>query len=390
MTGGNQLTHPLIEAALEEALATTEVGIQVAAYVDGELLVDAFGGIADPGTGRPVDSGTLFFPFSVTKAVTATALHIQAERGHIDYDAPIATYWPEFAAHGKDAITVRNVLTHQSGVPWMPDGVTPELQADWDWMIRGFERMTPEYEIGTNCYHALGWGWIIAEIINRTDPARRRFPQFVKEELLDPIGAADMFFGLPEAEDHRLAKLVGGEIPQHTPYPMFFRGMPHAVHPSAPVFNREITRRTVHPGAGVVTNARSMAAHFGLLANKGEFNGVRLLSRERVESFLTPRGNADEIDLYLGTRIPVSAYGYYLSDDTPGMIPIITPHRPILWMPGAGSSVGWAELDTGLSVAITHNHMQMGPPPSFVTIANAVREVAKKRRATVAQPSEVH
>jgi CubicO group peptidase (beta-lactamase class C family) len=379
-----KLTHPLVEAALAEALETTEVGLQVAAYLDGELIIDASAGVADPDTGRSVDPDTLFFPFSVSKSVTATALHIQAERGAVDYDAPIADYWPEFGANGKDKITVRNVLTHQSGIPWMPDGVTPERQADWDWMIRGFEQMTPEYPIGTNCYHALGWGWILAEIINRTDSQGRRFPEFVQEELLQPIGATDMFFGLPESEEYRLATLVGGEIPESTPYPMFFRGMPHAVHPSAAIFNQKITRRTVHPGAGVITNARSMAAHFGLLANKGVVNGVRLLSAERVESFLTPRDNPDEIDLYLGMRVPVSAYGYYLSDDTPGMIPIITPHHPILWMPGAGASVGWAELDTGLGVAITHNHMQMIPPPSFVTIAEAVRQVAAEKRAAAA------
>lgn len=381
MPSDSNLTDPRIEAAIEEALQTTEVGLQVAAYQDGELIVDAFGGVADPDTGQLVDSTTLFFPFSVTKAVTSTTLHVQAERGFIDYDTPIAQYWPEWGRNGKHEITVRHVLTHQSGVPWMPEGVTPELKADWEWMIRGFEEMAPEYPIGTNCYHALGWGWIVAEVVQRTDPKGRPFAQIAREEVLEPIGAYDLYFGLPEDQDHRLAKLVGGEIPESTPYPMFFRGMPHEVHPSSKIFNQTITRRTVDPGAGSITTARSMAAHFGLLANKGEMNGVRLLSRERVESFLEPRPNTDRVDMYLGMRVPVSRYGYYLSDDTPGMIPVITPHAPIIWMPGAGSSIGWAELDTGLSVAITHNNMQMGPPPSFVTIARAVRDVAAERRS---------
>lgn len=384
MSQNERVTHPLIEAALDEAIATTEVGIQVAAYLNGELIVDAYAGVADPDRNLPVDSNTLFCPFSVTKAVTATALHIQVERGFVDYDEPISTYWPEFGANGKQAITVRHVLTHQSGVPWMPDGITPELQADWDWMIRGFEQMVPSYDVGTNCYHALGWGWILAEVINRTDPAGRGFARFVREELFDPIGATDIFFGLPPAEDHRLAKLVGGAIPESTPYPMFFRGMPHEIHPSSEIFNLEVVRRTVHPGAGVLTNARSMAAVFGMLANLGTFNGARVLSSDRVRSFLTPRENADETDLYLNMRVPVSAFGYYLSDNTPGMIPIITPDAPILWMPGAGSSVGWAELDKGLGVAVTHNHMSAGgPPPCLVTIANAVRAVAEERLAAV-------
>lgn len=376
----SKITHPLVEAALEEAVSSTEVGIQVSAYLNGKLIIDTYAGIADPATGQLVDTETMFYPFSVTKAVTATILHVQAERGFINYDTPIAEYWPGFGQNGKERITIRNVLTHQSGVPWMPEGVTPETQSDWQWMIKGFERMKPTYEIGTNCYHALGWGWILAEVIQRTDPLRRSFAQIVKDELLDPIGADSMFFGLPQSEDHRLARLVGGEIPVRTPFPMFFRGMPHEVHPSAEIFNQEVVRRTVHPGAGVITNARSMAAVFGLLANKGEMEGVRLLSSDRVESFLEARENSEEPDLYLDMHVPVSSYGYYLSDDTQGMIPIITPRKPIVWMPGAGASVGWAELDTGLGVAITHNHMQMTPPPSYVTIANAVRCVAAEQQ----------
>lgn len=384
----NALTPPAVLDALEGALKEGEVGIQVAAYLNGELIIDAAAGIADPTTGREVTPETLFCPFSVTKAVTATTLHLQAERGHVEYDAPIATYWPEFAANGKQAITVRDVLTHQSGVPWMPDGVTPDKQADWDWMIRGFEGMSPSYPVGTNCYHALGWGWMIAEVVQRTDPKARPFSQFAREELLEPIGATDMFFGLPESEDQRLATLVGGEIPESTPYPMFFRGMPHAIHPSAEIFNLPVVRRTVHPGAGVITNARSMAAVFGLLANHGVMGGHRLLSADRVASFLTPRKNPDDIDLYLDMRVPVSAYGYYLSDDTPGMVPIITPGAPILWMPGAGGSVGWAELDSGLSVTMTHNHMRQVPPTVYQPIAAAVREVAAQMTAESATAPE--
>lgn len=374
------LTTPALDAAMQKAVETTEVGIQVAAYLDGELLIDAGAGLADPDTGLPVTTDTLFQPFSVTKAVTATALHIQVERGLVDYDATIASYWPGFAANGKQNITVRNVLTHQSGVPWMPRGVTPELQADWDWMIKGFEQMTPDFPVGTNCYHALGWGWIIAEVIQRTDPYGRRFSQFVREEIQMPCGVTDLWFGLPATEDHRVARLVGGEIPESTPYPMFFRGMPHEVHPSAAIFNQEVVRRTVHPGAGIIANARSLAAHFGMLANQGAINGHQLLSERLVQSFLTPRDGNDVEDLYLGMKVPVSAYGYYLSDDTSGMIPIFSPHSPLLWMPGAGGSVGWAELDRGLGVAILHNHMQMTPPPVYRDIATAVRQAAARAR----------
>ena len=101
--------------------AGREIGVQVAAYRDGKLVVDTWGGLADPATGRSVDGDTLFNVYSVTKAVAATALHVQAERGLIEYDAPIVKYWPEYGARGKEQTTVRDALTHRACVPQMPD-----------------------------------------------------------------------------------------------------------------------------------------------------------------------------------------------------------------------------------------------------------------------------
>ena len=115
--------NEIFQRAVDRAIGERgEVGLQVAAYLDGELVVDAWGGIADPATGRHVDRSTLFPVFSVVKAVTAVCLHIQAERGLIDYEAPIARYWPEFAANGKDRATIRNALSHRLGIPQMPAG----------------------------------------------------------------------------------------------------------------------------------------------------------------------------------------------------------------------------------------------------------------------------
>jgi len=136
----NRIVQEAVDAAIRDG---GEIGVQVAAYVDGELEVDVWGGLADETTGRKVDGNTLFPVFSVTKAVTATALHIQAERGLVDYDAPIARYWPEFGAQGKDKGTVRDALTHRIGIPQMPEGVTPELMCDWDWMVQQLAEMKP-------------------------------------------------------------------------------------------------------------------------------------------------------------------------------------------------------------------------------------------------------
>src|SRR6185369_16615695 len=107
-----------VQLAIDAAVAHgTEIGVQVAAYLDGVQVVDAWGGVADPATGRKVDGETLFNVYSVTKAVAATALHIQVDRGLLDYNAPVARYWPEYAAKGKESTTVRDVLTHRACVP---------------------------------------------------------------------------------------------------------------------------------------------------------------------------------------------------------------------------------------------------------------------------------
>ena len=152
---------PEANSIFQQAVATTlqengELGMQVAVYLDGEQVVDVWGGIADETTGRAVDGDTLFPSFSVIKATTATALHLQAERGLIEYDTPIAHYWPEFAAHGKDTATVRDALSHRLGIPYMPEGVTPELMSNYDWMVDQLANMKPDlYGRHAECLYVL-------------------------------------------------------------------------------------------------------------------------------------------------------------------------------------------------------------------------------------------
>ena len=148
-----------------------EVGMQVTVYHAGQPVVDAWGGIANETTGRKVDGETLFPSFSVIKATTATALHIQAERGLIEYEKPIAEYWPEFAANGKAKATIRDALSHRLGIPYMPEGVTPEQMSDYAWMVDRLAKAKPLFEPGTaNGYMCYTFGWVIAELVQRTDP----------------------------------------------------------------------------------------------------------------------------------------------------------------------------------------------------------------------------
>ncbi len=183
-----------------------EIGVQVAAYLDGELVIDVAAGIADPATSRPVEPDTLFHVFSVTKGVLVTALHIQAERGLLELNDPVIRYWPDYGANGKAATTVRQVLQHRSGLPQMPPEVTPEQMCDWEWMVAQLAAMAPLVPPGRRTfYQSMTHGWLIGEIIRRTDPGFRTIGRFVREEIAAPLGITDLWIGLPADASPRLA-----------------------------------------------------------------------------------------------------------------------------------------------------------------------------------------
>ena len=145
-----------------------ERGLQVAVYRHGEPVVDAVAGVADPATGRPVGSDTVFYTYSVGKAMASTLVHIVVERGMFGYDTTIAKLWPEFGAHGKETVTVRHVLTHTAGVPGVPADTTPEDLCDWDKMCSVIADTKPWWEPGTKvAYHAYPFGYIVGELVRR-------------------------------------------------------------------------------------------------------------------------------------------------------------------------------------------------------------------------------
>lgn len=366
----NEIFAQAVESSIRDH---GEIGLHVAIYHDGELLVDVWGGIADPATGRKVQRDTLFPVFSVTKAVTATALHIQAERGLVDYDQPVAHYWPEFAAQGKERTTVRDALSHRTGIPQMPEGATPERMADYHWMVDQLARMKPWFEPGTtNAYHCYTFGWIIAEIVRRTDPKGRPFGAFVQEEICAPLGIEDIHIGIPGAVEHRVARLIDPPDMQMPPDAPFFRCIPPQVGCFESIFGRSDVRRACIPGAGGIMNARAVARMFAMLANEGELDGVRLLSPQRVRSFSQPRPDTDDQpDAILGFPVRVGTAGYWLGGPT---APSVVGSNPrTLHHPGAGGSIGWANPETRIAGAICHNRMFNAPDDPFAPIAEAIR-----------------
>src|ERR1700716_2802650 len=197
-----------VQKAIDQMVESgAERGVQVAAYQRGALVVDAVAGVADPSTSRPVDSATVFYNFSIGKAAASTVAHVLAERGLFGYDTPVVDLWPEFGAHGKQSVTVRQVLNHTAGVPGIPLDTTIEDLCNWDKMCAAIADEELWWEPGTKVgYHAYTFGYIVGEIIRRT--TGKRISQVLLEELSGPLGVGDqLYFGMPAREQPRLACL---------------------------------------------------------------------------------------------------------------------------------------------------------------------------------------
>ncbi|MGF6640477.1 serine hydrolase domain-containing protein [Paraburkholderia sp. MM6662-R1] len=372
--------NAIVQQALDRATREGgEVGVQVAAYLNGKLMIDAWSGVADPSTGRLVDGETLFNVYSVTKAVAATALHILADRGLIEYDAPVTRYWPEYGAHGKQKTTVRDVLTHRACVPQMPEGVTPELMCDWQWMTSAIANLEPLAEPGTKTlYLSMTFGWIVGELVRRADPKKRSLGRFVREEIAMPLGIDDLWIGIPDEVEPRIARLTDAMVPVPAEYlpPLFLRSMPQQVALAPQVFERPDVRRAEVAGVGGIFNARSEARFWAMLACGGELGGVRILSKELVATLNTPRANSEEPDpVMFGFPIPITIGGFWFGGNHPPVTAARSPRA--LCHPGQGNSIGWADPDTGLAVAICHNKLFNPATPEedpLLPIAAAIRD----------------
>lgn len=360
-----------LEGAVIESLRRGEVGVQVAVCGPNGITAEAWAGIADRRSGSAVDETTVFPVFSVTKALTATALHMMVDRGLVSYDEFVACYWPEYGAAGKERTTVRDALTHRAGVPDMPVGATPELVADWEWVARGLAAMTPAYPPGTtNAYHSASWGWIIGEIVRRVDPAHRPLDQFVTDEILEPLGIKDCWIGLPEEADERLAALTGTlSLPGRPPKGVYEKD-----------YGPERWRGG-SPSGGAILTARAGSRFFAMLANGGELDGIRIVSEKRLRESLAPRESAGEPDATAGRVRWIGAGGYWLGGTAPPAEPIVASGRNILWHPGVGGSVGWADLDRHIGVVICHNRLfdwegVARPRHPFGAIADMIDELS--------------
>jgi CubicO group peptidase (beta-lactamase class C family) len=367
----NQRVQQIIDDLVESG---EEVGLQVAAYVDGEIVVDVWAGVADEATGRPVAADTLFTSWSTTKGFVATCIHLLADRGQLAYDAPIATYWPAFAANGKERITVRHVLTHTAGIPQMPAGVTPEMMTDWAAMCTAIAAHAPLWPPGTKVgYHAWTFGWLLGEIVRRVDG--RPLAQFAQEELCQPLGITDFYLGIPDAVEPRIAPLRQELDPlaNLAPDDLTLQIMPPHVT-SATVVNRPDFRRASIPGGGGIMTARAIARHYAMLAGHGSVNGIRLLSPERVD--LIRACQTESIEGLFGEPSRFGL-GYGLGGDVAqGAAIAMGRTGGEFGHGGNGGSLGFADPVRKLGFGLTKNLMNYPDDPAQSTaykVAETIR-----------------
>lgn len=294
--------EPVVEELERNFLERGDVGAAFAAYHDGRLVVDLWGGSADPERHRSWDRNTLGVIFSGTKGLVALCMLMLVERGRLSLADPVARYWPEFAVNGKDRITVRDVVSHQAGLPGIRTPLRYEDLIDGRRMADLLASQAIERDArATRIYHRLTYGWLCGELIRRIDG--RSVGAFFKQEIAHPL-ALDIWIGLPEAEEDRVAKLQladGWNARLGTGTHDELRDIVWANPPlmldgrSELPWNARAWHAAEIPATNGIADARSMARLYGCLACGGRLDGVELItertltrSRKQLSAFRDP------------------------------------------------------------------------------------------------------
>jgi CubicO group peptidase (beta-lactamase class C family) len=347
---------------LRKQVARYGGGGAISVYLDGKCVVDIWAGQARH-DGASWERDTMSICFSGTKGVSATAIHILASDGLIDYEAPVARYWPEFGCNGKEGVTVRQVLAHQAGLHKtapLVDQLTDIL--DWKLIVGRLAETEPDFRPGTgNAYHAVTFGWLVGELVRRV--SGMAFPEFIRCRIVDPLALDGLFIGEAEDQMDRIADLEGlPPLRRHdaAPLPSEYRApswMPPGLLRSlarrglAPASLKELFTHPTFwkaclPAMNGVCTARSLAKMYAALSLRGELDGVRLVREDIVEqSAKVQMKRPDRVVLYpLHWRL-----GYHRADALLMDVPRAFGHF------GLGGAGGWANPDLKLSAAHVHN-----------------------------------
>jgi CubicO group peptidase (beta-lactamase class C family) len=360
--------EPVREAFEANFARHGDIGAAVCVYRDGRPVVDLWGGVADPDTGRPWTCDTLQLVYSATKGATATAVHMLAEHGELDLDAPVAKYWPEFAANGKADIPVRWLLSHQAGLVTLDEPVPLTEALAWDPMVATLAAQRPQWTPGTaHGYHGRTWGWLVGEVIRRV--SGRSPGRFFADAIADPLGL-DFFIGLPTSERHRVSRIAyqpptvdlttvpPEELPEdlrdmvaawRDPSSLSNRAFA-VTDPTEIDFNSAEVQAAELPSSNGIGTARSLARMYAAMI--GEVDGVRLLSEETLAAATKAQASGPDQVMVLPSRF---SSGYMLPvEDNPMTGPNAFGHT------GRGGSLGFADPEHGIAFGYVMNNIISG------------------------------
>lgn len=360
-----------VRAAFEENFSSAgEVGAALHVILDGESVVDLWGGAADAAGTRAWTADSLVNVWSTTKGWLALAMHMLADRGLLDFDAPVANYWPEFAQNGKSRVLVRHILTHTAGLPGPSMKVTDEAVYDWEAMVKALEESSLFWEPGTQCgYHAATFGWLNGEVLRRISGTS--VGEFLRSQISEPL-AADATIGLSSLEQERVAETIA---PQPLGY-FIFRAVTRLggrakktafTNPPRPIkaVNTRRWREAEIPSSNGHASARGLARIYTPLAAGGTAGSVRLLSEASAER--AGRQEVDGKDIVSGTHVR-RTLGFMLPE------PELGDPRPMsaFGHPGMGGSIGFADPPRRLAMGYVMNKMIFGLDRRYVKLCRAV------------------
>ncbi len=352
-----------VKAVFEEHFARgREIGAAVAVTISGRPVVDLWAGYADENHTRPWQKDTLVNLFSTTKGIAAICMHRLAEQGLLDLDETVAAHWPEFAQNGKEAVTIRQILSHQAGVPAVSTPLPPEALFDWQAMTQAIAAQAPWWPPGTkHGYHARTYGWLTGEIVQRV--TGQSLGTYFRQEIAGPLGL-DFHIGLDDTQHHRVADM--GRIPPAPPgvapdLSQIMRTQPDDVTTKAfnnpalfripGAVNTARWRRMELPSSNGHGTALSVARLYGALACGGALDGIQVLTPQTIETARTEHANGLDQVLKTHTRFGL---GFMLP--TPGNP--MGPSPNAFGHPGMGGSLGFADPDAGIGFGYAMNRAQ--------------------------------
>ena len=349
--GFNRDRYAAVRAAFEGNLASgADVGASFCATINGETVVDLWGGFADAGRTRPWAKDTIVNVYSTTKTMTALTALLIADRGELDFDAPVARYWPEFAANGKSRVKVSYLMSHAAGLSGWKEKIAKHDLYDWEKMTSLLAAQAPYWEPGSACgYHALTQGYLIGEVVRRI--TGRSLGTVFRDEIAKPLGA-DFHIGLPASEDGRVGELIPpprGQAIADGEQTELQANMSNNPGVDVGETRTRAWRGAEIPAGGGTGNARSVAEIHAILANGGVAKGKRFLSeagcRKALELQIEGR------DLILGQPVR-----YGMGFGLPGaMLPLPNPNT-IFWG-GYGGSLAVIDMDAHTTYGFVMNKM---------------------------------